>query len=223
MSFDVLFGSGLLAGFLVAKAGVNRPEVTATMMTSSEGDTDTAALLVRCAQSDPVAFRKLYDQKSPRLYGIALRITRNPALAADAVHDALLQVWRNSARFDADRGNGDAWLLSLVRYRALDIARRSGRETTGVEMPEQADEDPDALTRLVADAEGTQLRACLERVDPPRRNLIVLAFIEGLSQTQVATRMNQPLGTIKSSIRRTLLALRQCLTEQPKQLERERP
>ena len=96
------------------------------------------------------------------------------------MHDAFLQVWRNAASFDPERGNGDAWLISLVRYRALDIARRSGRETTGVDVPEQVDEDPDALTRLVASAEGTQLRACLEQVDPPRRNLIVLAFIDGV-------------------------------------------
>ena len=77
-------------------------------------------LLAQCAQYDGVAFRRLYDQQSSLLYGVALRITRDASLASDAVHDAMLQVWRNSARFDPARGNGRAWLVSLVRYRALD-------------------------------------------------------------------------------------------------------
>jgi RNA polymerase sigma-70 factor (ECF subfamily) len=174
-------------------------------------ETDTATLLARCAAADGTAFRRLYESQSGRLYGVALRITRQPALASDAVHDALLQVWRNAARFDPDRGNADGWLLSLVRYRALDIARRQARETPGADIPEQADTDPDALARLVTGVEGRALRDCLEQVEAPRRSLVVLAFIEGLTQTEVATRVGQPLGTVKSSIRRALLSMRSCL------------
>jgi len=171
----------------------------------------TAALLIRCAAADEAAFRELYDTQSARLYGIALRITRQPALASDAVHDALLQVWRNAARFDPARGHADAWLVSLVRYRALDIARRQIRETPGLEMPEQTDTDPDALARMVSSTEGAALRQCLEQVDAPRRSLVVMAFIEGLTQTEVSARVGQPLGTVKSSIRRALLSMRTCL------------
>ena len=171
----------------------------------------TAALLARCAQGDAKAFRSLYDASSARLYGVALRITRNPPLAADAVHDAMLQVWRNAARYDVERGNADGWLISLVRYRALDIARRQGRETTGVDMPERADEGPDALSKMLTDADSAALRVCLEQVEPPRRKLILLAFIEGLTQSEVAASVGQPLGTVKSSIRRALIGLRSCL------------
>ncbi len=171
----------------------------------------TADLLARCAGGDKPAFRRLYEVHSGRLYGIALRITRQPALASDAVHDALLQVWRNAAQFDPARGNADAWLLSLVRYRALDIARRQAREVSGLDIPERVDTDPDALDRLTATSDGAALRRCLGEMEPGRRTLVTMAFVEGLTQTEVATRVSQPLGTVKSSIRRALRALRVCL------------
>ena len=110
-------------------------------------------------------------------------------MASDAVHDALLQVWRNSARFDPERGNADAWLISLVRYRALDIARKQIRETPGVDIPDQPDTDPDALSRLVTGTESQALRHCLEQVEAPRRSLVMLAFIEGLTQNEVSARV----------------------------------
>ena len=145
------------------------------------------------------------------MYAVALRITGNTALAADAVHDAMLQVWRNAERYETSRGNADGWLISLARYRALDIRRRQGRELTGIEMPERADEGPDALSVIVAEADGAALRACLEQIDPPRRELVLLAFGNGLTQMEVSKRVGQPLGTVKSTIRRALIALRSCL------------
>ncbi len=172
---------------------------------------EVAMLLARCAQADGIAFRRLYELQSPMLYSVALRITRQPALAADAVHDALLQVWRNAARFDPARGNARAWLLSLVRYRALDSVARIGREVLGAELPEVADTEPDPLDRLLATREGKALHNCLQEVEPDRRNLVVLAFVEGLTHTEVAARVGQPLGSVKSSIRRALLTLRACL------------
>ena len=168
-------------------------------------------LLARCAQADGVAFRRLYDLQSATLYSVALRITRQPALAADAVHDAMLQVWRNAARFDPARGNARAWLLSLVRYRALDSVARIGREATGGEMPEIADAEPDPLHRLLATQEGMLLHHCLQEIDTGRRGLVLLAFFEGLTHSEIAERIGQPLGSVKSGIRRALLRLRACL------------
>ena len=168
-------------------------------------------LLAQCAQNDQVAFRRLYDQQSSLLYGVALRITRDAALASDAVHDAMLQVWRNAARFDPARGNGRAWLVSLVRYRALDSIGRTKRELVGADIPDQVDPDPLPLERLQASRDGAALHRCLEQVEPARRTLVVLAFVEGLTHSEVAERVSQPLGTVKSSIRRALLALRSCL------------
>ena len=167
-------------------------------------------LLLRCGQADGVAFRRLYELQSPTLYGVALRITRRPAVAADVVHDALLQVWRNAARFDPARGNPRAWLLSLVRYRALDAVKRHGREVAG-EVPDRADTDPNPLDRMMATSDGEALHRCLQQVGPERRDLVVLAFVEGLTHVEVAARVGQPLGTVKSSIRRALQTLRACL------------
>lgn len=167
-------------------------------------------LLQRCGEADGAAFRRLYEMQSPMLYSVALRITRRPALASDVVHDALLQVWRNAARFDPTRGNPRAWLLSLVRYRALDAVKRHGREVEG-EVPERADTDPDPLDRLMATSEGEALHRCLQQVGPDRRQLVVMAFVDGLTHVEVAARVGQPLGTVKSSIRRALQGLRSCL------------
>ena len=207
-------GSGLLVGFVATNwlGDMSPNTVTPRLSLVSENATaETAALLARCAQADGRAFRQLYESCSAKLYGVALRITRNPALAADAVHDAMLQVWRNADRYTPERGGAEGWLVSLVRYRALDIIRKHGRESTGVEVPEQVDEDPDALSRLVADSDAAALRACLETVDASRRRLVLLAFIDGLTQSEVAQQVGQPLGTVKSSIRRVLMALRACL------------
>ncbi len=171
-------------------------------------------LLLQCARADGAAFRRLYELQSAVLYGVALRITRQPALASDAVHDALLQVWRNAHRFDPARGNARAWLMSLVRYRAMDAMRRTGRETDAT-VPEQADPDPGALDRLQATEDGQALHRCLSAIPAERRGLVMLAFVEGLTHAEVAARTQQPLGTVKSGIRRALLALRACLNGGP--------
>jgi RNA polymerase sigma-70 factor (ECF subfamily) len=178
--------------------------------TTSE-DARLTLLIQLCAEGDRVAFRRLYDLQAPRLHGIGLRITRQAGLAADAVHDAFLQVWQQAARFDPARGSAEAWLVSLVRYRALDIVRRTRREVGGLEPAEQEDTAPDALARLLEHADGTALHRCLEELAEDRRQLIVMAFIEGLTHSELAQRLRTPIGTIKSWIRRGLASLKRCL------------
>ena len=168
-------------------------------------------LIRRCRDGDGAAFRLLYDAEAPRLYGLALRITGQTALAADAVHDAFLQVWQKAARFDPARGSAGAWLTSLVRYRAIDLVRSQGRETTGQAIPERADPAPGALDALLAGAAGAALHHCLELLDDKPRQAIVLAFVEGRTHADLAQELGAPLGTVKSWIRRGLLALKVCL------------
>ncbi|MGH7041673.1 MAG: sigma-70 family RNA polymerase sigma factor [Acetobacteraceae bacterium] len=182
------------------EASLNRP-----------ADIDTADLLARCAVGERRAFRRLYDGWAPRLHAVALAITRQPALAADAVQEAFVQAWQQAGRFDPARGSAEAWLVSLARYRALDIIRARTREEPGYEPPEVADEAPDALDRLLGDAAGAALHRCLGELEPERRRLVALAFVEGLSHGDLAQRLGMPLGTVKSSIRRSLIALRGCL------------
>jgi len=177
----------------------------------SERLEEIAQLLISCASGDAAAFRRLYELQSAPLYGVALRITRQPALAADAVHDALLQVWRNAERFDPARGSARAWLATLVRYRAMDAARKTRREVSSPEQDERADSDPDPLDRLLSTRDGQALHRCLQDVAPERRTLVVMAFVDGLTHAEIATRLRQPMGTVKSTIRRALLTLRTCL------------
>ena len=175
---------------------------------------EDAPLLQACARQDAAAFRRLYDRHRGLLYGVALRITRNEALASDAVHDALLQVWRNAARFDPARGSGRTWLVAMVRYRALDLVARTRREVQDDgTAPDAPDPAPLPLERLQATADGARLHRCLDNEEPDRRHMVILAFIEGLTHAEVATRLRQPLGTVKSAIRRALLRLRACLGE----------
>ena len=175
------------------------------------GAADLATLIPLIAAGDRAAFRQIYDQHAARLYAIALRITRQAPLASDAVHDAFLQLWRNAGRFDLQRGNPEAWLVSLVRYRALDIARHRSREVSDNDLPERVDDDPDPLARLTASRDAAALRRCLDTLEPERRKLLTMAFIEGLSHSELAERLHLPIGTVKSWIRRSLQALRLCL------------
>ena len=183
-------------------------------MSTSTHDTasdDTDRLLHRCAGGDRAAFRLLYDRWGNRLYGIALRITRQPALAADATQDVFVQIWQQAHRFDPDRGSPEAWMVGMVRYRALDIVRRQAREIPGYEPEEREDESPDALARLVSTMEGAALHRCLQELEEERRRLVVMAFVDGLSHSELAERLHVPLGTVKSWIRRSLITLRGCL------------
>ena len=171
----------------------------------------TETLLHRCAGGDQAAFRLLYDRWSGRLYGIALRITRQAVLAADATQEAFVQVWQQAHRFDAQRGRPEAWMIGIVRYRALDVVRRQARESPGYEPESLVEDAPDALTMLVNTAEGAALHRCLEQLEEDRRRLVLMAFVDGLSHSELAQRLKVPLGTVKSWIRRSLTSLRECL------------
>jgi RNA polymerase sigma-70 factor (ECF subfamily) len=174
-------------------------------------ESDLATLIQRCASQDRAALRLLYDRQSARLYGIALRLTRQSALAADVVHDAFIAIWQRAASFDPARGNAGAWLVSIVRHRAIDIIRRRDREVLGETLPEAADSDPDPLARLVESDDAAALHRCLGTLEDDKRRMILLAFVDGLSHSELAARLTIPLGTVKSSIRRALAALKQCL------------
>ena len=168
---------------------------------------DLAFLIGRCANGDRGAFRRLYELRSAHLYAIALRIVRHPGLAEDAVHDAFIQIFKNAGSFDPSRGNPEAWMISVTRYRALDIVRRQGREITGVELPDETDQSPDPLRH----AESRVLDRCLELLEIDKRRMVVLAFVDGYSHSELSDLFKMPLGTVKSWIRRSLTTIRRCL------------
>ncbi|MBY0331129.1 MAG: sigma-70 family RNA polymerase sigma factor [Acetobacteraceae bacterium] len=178
-----------------------------------DSEATLADLVVAVAGGDRGALRSLYQRQSVRLFGIAQAILRDRDAAADALQDAFLRVSQRAGQFDPTRGEAGAWLAGIVRHAALDMARRRGREmpTDDPALGDQAVE-PEALERVAAAAEGRRLRECLDALEAKNRQGILLAFVHGLSHAQVAARLDLPLGTVKSWIRRGLLQLRECLT-----------
>ena len=173
----------------------------------SEREAQLAAALARCAAGDRTALRVIYDSEAPRMVGVARRILFRQDLAEEAVHDAFMRIWRGAAGFDPRRGSARGWLYAVVRNRALSIHRDEHRY-------EASDEDVGGC-RLrghpVADA-GDQRAAPLPRAArPPRRDVVVLAYVHGLSHGELAGTLKVPLGTVKSWVRRSLIALQECM------------
>ncbi|WP_269153124.1 sigma-70 family RNA polymerase sigma factor [Methylobacterium crusticola] len=169
--------------------------------------------LQRSARGDRAALRALYESEAPRMLGVALRILRRRALAEEAVHDTFVQVWRRAGGFDPARGSGRAFLYAMLRNRALNILRGEARtdltDTLDEAVPSEEEGPEQVVVRL---SEAGALRRCLDGLDPRRRNAIVLAYAHGLSHGELAGRLGLPLGTAKSWLRRSLLALRECLS-----------
>lgn len=174
---------------------------------------DAALLLARIARDDRAALQALYKLQSVRLFGVAMAILRDRDAASDAVHDGFVKIARRAAQYDPERGAAEAWLGSVIRHAALDIARRRGREiptddATLGDTPVEADQ----LETLAAGEAGARLRDCLARLADKNRQGIVLAFVHGLSHPQIAAKLDLPLGTVKAWIRRGLHSLKECLT-----------
>jgi len=176
-------------------------------------EADLERLLGAVAAGDRGALRRVYEAQSVRLFGVANSILRDRDAAADALHDAFLRVSQRAAQFDPARGAAAAWLAGIVRHAALDQARHRGRELPS-DDPALGDAAvaPEALERVSAEADGRRLRECLEGLEEKNRKGILLAFVHGLSHSQVAERLGLPLGTVKAWIRRGLLHLKECMT-----------
>lgn len=178
-----------------------------------DSDTPLETLLTGVARWEHASLRAIYDREGKRLFGVAMAILRDRTAASDAVQDAFLRLWERASQFDPSRGDGRAWITTIVRHAALDMARARGRETpTGDPALGDQPIEPDALNRIAAGEDGVRLRACLAQLEPKARNFVLLAFVHGLSHIQIATRLDLPLGSVKTWIRRSLLTLRACLS-----------
>ena len=172
------------------------------------------ALLSLVASSDDQALAELYDRFGRVAYGLALRILRDEALAQDAVQEAFLGVWRSADRFLAERAKASTWILTLVHHRAVDLVRREDRRRG--EPLEQAPE-PAAPETVEDEATlGFQRRVvqeALRRLPPEQREALELGYYGGLTQSELAERLDQPLGTIKSRMFTGLSRLRDLLAQ----------
>lgn len=191
----------------------------------SQASIDLARLLARASLGDRAAFATLYEKTSAHLYAVVLRINRDRAHAEDVLQEVYVNVWRAAKTFDAAQSQPLTWLTSIARNRAIDSLRRTQtqpqlqglRTSSGdPEEPEDvyehvADDAPGPLDLLGRAAEARQLQACMETLSVMQRQSVALAFYQGLSHAEVATQLRQPLGTVKSWVRRALLQLKGCL------------
>lgn len=177
------------------------------------------ALVALVARADEEALAELYDRFNRVAYGLALRIVRDPALAEDAVQEAFLAVWRSAARFVAERAKASTWILTLVHRRAVDLVRREQpRRTEPLESaPQQAGDDTEeeAWLRL----RRARVQEALKRLPDKQREALELAYYGGFTQSELADRLGEPLGTIKSRMFSGLANLRDLLAEED--IERE--
>jgi RNA polymerase sigma-70 factor, ECF subfamily len=170
-------------------------------------------LLGLVARSDDLALAELYDRFGGVAYGLALRILRDEALAQDAVQDAFLAVWRSAPAFMPERARPSTWILTLVHRRSVDLVRREQRRRTEPLEPEQFPasdaSDEEASIRF----HRRVVQEALGRLPAEQRQALELAYYGGLSQSEVAERLGQPLGTIKSRTFAGLARLRELLQE----------
>ena len=175
-----------------------------------------AGLLQATAQGDQAAFARLYQATSAKLYGFAVRIVKDDGQAQECLQDAFIRIWEHAGDYRPERGAPLTWMGVIVRRRALDMVRRKGRERVP-DDPEELDRRMDQLTHTEGPEAGADpdewdhLTACLGQLRQEQQQALRLAFFEGLAHPEVAERMDVPLGTVKTWIRRGMEKMRTCL------------
>lgn len=159
----------------------------------------------------------LYTQESARLLGVAKRIVRSDALAEDIVHDAFLKIWTRAGSFDPARGTARGWIFSVTRHLALNFMRDNANTLPVSEQSESAllaEAALDVVTEVDTfeySARSGRIYGCLEQLEPARRNCILHAYVDGYSHAEISQKVGAPLGTVKAWIKRSLVALRECM------------
>ena len=198
----------------------------------TERSRDLAAALARSVLGDRAAFKRVYDLSSGHLFAVILRIQRDRDLADELLQEVYVSAWKAAGSFDASRAQPMTWLTHIARNKAIDSLRRAQAQprTESLHAADDDDDRPDAQARLVDEAPGPaallerasdarQLGQCMEGLSAPQRQSVALAFFDGLSHAEVADQLRQPLGTVKSWVRRALMTLKGCL-EKAAQIDR---
>jgi RNA polymerase sigma-70 factor (ECF subfamily) len=174
---------------------------------------DISDLMAATAKGDQAAFQRLYEATRAKLYGVVLRILKRHDLTEEVVQDAYVKIWASAARFDPSVASPITWMATIARNRAIDLVRKRG-EISIEEEPEAMDvaaDMPNPLAAREMTEDLQRLTACLGQLDEERKQLVLLAYYNGLSREQLAARLAKPVNTIKTWLRRSLMEIRECL------------
>ena len=178
---------------------------------------DDGDLAARLKRREPAAMSELYDRYGKLAYSLIYRIVRDVGVAEDLVQETFLRVWNRAQGFDAERGALGPWLLAVARNRAIDYVRSAGGKMAKGALELEYAERPALFINFEADVlsqdRARRVRGALEKLNENQRHVIELAYFEGLSQSEMAARMGQPLGTVKTWVRTALKNLREDLGE----------
>lgn len=192
----------------------------------TEKSRELAQLLARAGLGDRGAFGRLYERSSGHLFAVVLRIQRDRALAEDLLQEVYVSIWKAAASFDAARSQPLTWMTHIARNRAIDSLRRAQAQPQTESLHSDDDDDSGGhegrLARVASDAPGPldllgrasdqrDLGHCMQQLSAQQRQSVALAFYDGLSHAEVADHLKEPLGTVKSWVRRALTSLKSCL------------
>jgi len=182
------------------------------MATDTEQD-ELMGLLIAVAREDRQAFQRLYEKISGRMFGLCLKMARPRDLAEEAAPDAFVQISHKAGEYHMERGTPLSWLLAIARYRTLDLMRaRKARATDGDEHVSQAEDQREGpLDNSLRSAGASALTGCIEELSDVQRDSILLSYYRGFTHDELAVALASPVGTVKSWVRRGLMALKRCL------------
>ncbi|MBI4203134.1 MAG: sigma-70 family RNA polymerase sigma factor [Chloroflexi bacterium] len=174
-------------------------------------------LVALVKQGDQTALGELYDRRGKAVYGFALHLLRDQAKAEEVTQEVFINVWLKARTFDPGRGGFNTWLMTMAHHKAIDEMRRSHRQRVALDQAGQdslvkwnsSEESPIEGAEKAQDAEA--VRQALEMLPPEQRSVVTLAYYQGLSQSEIAARLQQPLGTVKTRMRLALQKLRLAL------------
>lgn len=170
-------------------------------------------LLRSVARKDRKAFQELYSKVAARIFGLCIKLANHRELAEEAMQESFIQIWHHAGEYHRDRGAPLGWMMTIARYRTLDLMRaRKLRQTTGDEYLDKVEDNRGGpLDDSLRISGSAQLTGCLEELSDVQRDSILLAYYRGFTHDELSKTLSSPVGTVKSWIRRGLMALKRCL------------